>query len=130
MTGSNPHSTTQQEQPHSAATLGQALNDTTSAYQTLFTKGLAFISSNWRANLRVMLVACCLLGFAVTVAVVIWFGLHALLGYVMVSFGIHWLVTAGLLMVGNVILMYYLIATALSLFSAATRSLLRSDIEL
>ncbi|MFC0116664.1 hypothetical protein ACFFK7_01830 [Pseudoalteromonas xiamenensis] len=105
----------------------QSLQNTSSAYQDLLKKGIGALQTKWKANLRVLLIAFCLLCFAVTVGVVLWFCLHALLAYSLVYLGVNWLVSAGLLMTINVFIMYYLISTAMSLFSASARSIFQDD---
>ncbi|NOU50606.1 hypothetical protein HG263_08630 [Pseudoalteromonas sp. JBTF-M23] len=94
------------------------------SYIDLFSNYSDLLKAKLKANLKILMTIFSLIVAAVMLLTMVWASLQVVFAYALVSTGFSWYASAGVVMTVNVVLVYYLIATAVKLFDKASGDLL------
>ncbi|MCE0558018.1 MULTISPECIES: hypothetical protein [unclassified Motilimonas] len=93
--------------------LGSRLID---SYACLLNAVFALIKAKAKANLKMLIAIITLIATAVFLTCAVWVGLQVLIAFSLISLGLNVFAASGLVLVANLIAIYYLLSTASWLF--------------
>ncbi|CAH9063543.1 hypothetical protein PSECIP111951_02923 [Pseudoalteromonas holothuriae] len=94
------------------------------SYGDVITDFIRLLRAKIKANAAMLLSIFTLVIAATVLTSLVWVSLHVLFAYALVSLGLSWFFAAGLVMTINIVLVYYLLITAIRLFDKASSDLL------